>query len=558
MRFLLKIGLLAILCFLLLPATVLAATPAFPTAEGGGKNTLGGRGGVVYEVTNLNDSGEGSLRKAVEAYGPRTIVFRVSGTIKLKSPLKIQNSFLTIAGQTAPGDGICISDYEVKIDANDIILRYLRFRLGDETGVDTDAIWGRYRRRIMIDHCSAGWSVDESMSIYGMDSSTVQWCIISESLYDSNHPKGTHGYGGIWGGKNTTFHHNLLAHHSSRNPRFAGGETPACENLDFRNNVIYNWGFNSAYGGEAGKINIVNNYYKAGPATKSSVRNRIVETSDTKGRWYVAGNTVEGYPAITTDNWAGGVQGTYGYAAYVKSDTLFPFTPIIEQSAEEAYEAVLLNAGATLPVRDPIDIRIVAEVRGGYATYDGNGYEQKQNLDTSVVRGIIDSQTDVGGWPQLVSLDPPVDDDHDGMPNTWETSQGLDPNDDSDRNLLNHDGYTMLEVYLNSITGPAVEIFAEEINVPQDFALLPNYPNPFNPTTQLRFSTHQYGKITVKIYDIQGRQIRNLYRAHHQPGYYSLTWNGLNDAGLPVGSGLYFASFNFQNQYKTIKMQLIK
>lgn len=558
MKSLFKFWFTVILYLIFMINELMATTPAFPTAEGGGKNTIGGRGGVVYEVTNLNDDGPGSLREAVEAYGPRTVVFRVSGTIKLESALKIKNSFITIAGQTAPGDGICTSGYEVKIDANDIIIRYMRFRLGDETGVDTDAIWGRYRNHVIIDHCSASWSVDESMSIYGMDSTTVQWCIISESLYMSNHPKGAHGYGGIWGGRNTTFHHNLFAHHSSRNPRFAGNETPACDNLDYRNNVIYNWGFNSAYGGEAGKINMVGNYYKAGPATKSSVRNRIVDITGTEGRWYVDGNYVDGYPAITADNWAGGVQGAYSYATYVKSDSIFPFVEINEQSAEAAYELVLANAGAILPVRDPIDTRIIAEVDGGYATFDGTGYEEKQNLDTNVVRGIIDSQTEVGGWPELVSLDPPEDSDHDGMPDSWEIAQGLNPNDEEDRNNLNDEGYTMLEVYLNGITGPVTSIDNYNTQVPTEFAVLQNYPNPFNPSTNLRFSTNMTGKIGIKIYDMQGRLVRNLYSAHHQPGYYSLTWDGLNDNGSQVASGVYFAKFDLMNTFKTIKMQLIR
>ena len=286
-----------------------SAQPAFPGAEGYGRNTTGGRGGDVYIVTNLNDSGPGSLREAVKAKGPRTVVFQVSGTIKLESDLKIENDHITIAGQTAPGDGICLRDHQVVVKADEVIIRYMRFRLGDETGVDTDAIWGRYYRNIIIDHCSASWSVDEAMSFYGNENMTVQWCLVSESLYMSNHPKGAHGYGGIWGGINTTFHHNLLAHHSSRNPRFSGGETTPCDNVDFRNNVIYNWGFNSAYGGEGGAINMVANYFKAGPATKSSVRNRIVQISDQNGKWYIEDNYVDGYPAITADNWAGGGAG---------------------------------------------------------------------------------------------------------------------------------------------------------------------------------------------------------------------------------------------------------
>ena len=247
---------------------------AFPGAEGWGKYTVGGRGGKVYEVTNLNDKGPGSLRQAVNAAGPRTIVFRVSGTIELNSNLDIRNPYITIAGQTAPGEGICIKNYPIMIGTDEIILRYLRVRLGDQSGNDSDAISGRYHKNIIVDHVSASWSVDETVSIYHCNNITVQWCLISESMYNSNHVKGHHGFGGIWGGPNSTYHHNLIAHHSSRNPRFASG----CGNTDYRNNVIYNWGYNSAYGGEKvqansdftySSVNMVANYYKAGPGTLS-------------------------------------------------------------------------------------------------------------------------------------------------------------------------------------------------------------------------------------------------------------------------------------------------
>ena len=219
---------------------------AFPTAEGYGKYTVGGRGGAVYEVTNLNDSGEGSLRAAVEAEGPRTVIFRVSGTIDLKKPLRIRNPYITIAGQTAPGDGICIKRYPLSIDADEVIIRYIRVRLGDETGADTDAVSSRRHKNIILDHVSASWSIDEAMSIYICENVTIQWCMITESLFDSNHVKGVHGFGGIWGSNYSTYHHNLIAHHSSRNPRWASGGGYN----DYRNNVIYNWGYNSSYGGE--------------------------------------------------------------------------------------------------------------------------------------------------------------------------------------------------------------------------------------------------------------------------------------------------------------------
>tara|TARA_R110002051_G_scaffold317325_2_gene398378 strand:+ start:2105 stop:3019 length:915 start_codon:yes stop_codon:yes gene_type:complete len=219
---------------------------AFPTAEGYGKFSQGGRGGVVFEVTNLNDSGEGSLRAAVEAAEPRTVVFKVSGTISLESPLRIKHPYITIAGQTAPGDGICLKKNPLIIEADHVIIRYLRVRLGNESGEDTDAVSSRYTQHIILDHISASWSVDETMSIYHCDSITVQWSIISESMYNSNHVKGAHGFGGIWGSNYGTYHHNLIASHGSRNPRMASGSGYT----DYRNNVIYNWGYNSCYGGE--------------------------------------------------------------------------------------------------------------------------------------------------------------------------------------------------------------------------------------------------------------------------------------------------------------------
>lgn len=536
-----------------------AQIPAFPGAEGAGRYTRGGRGGVVYEVTNLNDDGPGSLREAVEAYGPRTVVFRISGTIQLESDLDIKNAYITIAGQTAPGDGICIRDYQVQVKAIEVIIRYLRFRLGDETGEDTDSIWGRNLRKIIIDHCSASWSVDEAMSFYGIDSLTVQWCLISESLYLSNHPKGAHGYGGIWGGRDASFHHNLFAHHSSRTPRFAGNETPRCVNVDFRNNVIYNWGFNSAYGGEGGQINMVANYYKAGPATKNSVMNRIVQPYDMNGKWYIEENVVEGYPAITEDNWAGGVQGGYDAEAKIRAHEPFPAVPVVTQSAEEAYALVLENAGDNFPVRDEVDERVVYEVQTGTASYDGTAYEIQHNFtDTEVNRGIIDSQNDVGGWPVLCSAEAPVDSDHDGMPDPWESAHGLNENDPSDRNVVDSDGYTMLEVYINSLVEDNHSSIMYANAEPLVFQPMRHYPNPFNAQTTISYSVPESGWVDMKIIDIRGRIVRQLIQGIRPAGHAAVVWDGMTDGYRPAATGLYLCILNCHHHTSTLKMQLIR
>jgi len=428
--------------------------PAFPGAEGFGRFSTGGRGGDVYHVINLNDSGSGSLRNGVEtANGPRTIVFDLSGNIKLKSALNVNKPNITIAGQTAPGEGITLGGGCLKISADNTIVRYLRARLGDQHGGVSDAVSIAMGSNIILDHVSASWSVDETLSDQGneIDLVTVQWCMITESLCNSIHEKGAHGYGGIIGGLRQTFHHNLYAHHTSRNPKVTGRRH--CD-VDFRNNVIYNWGFNSCYDGTASWVNWVNNYYKAGPATKSNVKGRIFELSDKEieaggvnspddsekyeTSFFVEGNYVDGFPGVTANNWNGGID-FMGNASEVKNRSLkpFDFPPITEQSAEKAYPVVLNRAGASL-ARDVIDSRIVNEVKTGTVTFGKNG--------------IIDSQQDVGGWPELKSKPAPIDADRDGMPDEWEEKNQLNPNDPADRNGdRNKDGYTNLEEYLNSL-----------------------------------------------------------------------------------------------------------
>lgn len=528
---------------------------AFPGADGGGKFTRGGRGGKVIEVTNLNDTGPGSLRAAIAETGARTVVFRVSGTITLNSRLEIKNDSITIAGQTAPGGGICLRKYPLYVTANQVIVRYIRSRLGNESGGEDDAMTSLgSRKHIIIDHCSASWSIDETLSFYNNDSMTVQWCIVSESLYDSNHPKGSHGYGGIWGGRNSTFHHNLIAHHSSRTPRFSGeGTTVVAKNLDFRNNVIYNWGANSLYGGEAGTFNVVANYYKYGPATKNSVKYRIAEPYDAVARWYVTDNYVDGNPTITANNWSGGIQGGFASNASIKASDPFPFLFDTTHTPSQAYDLVLAHAGASKPNRDTVDKRIVFEAANRVALFDGKTYEIKNSLDTSVVRGIIDTQNDVGGWPELVQAVNLADADHDGMPDSWEVSRGLDPSNANDRNYVGAQGYTMLEVYLNGITDfpTAVNVQSE---IPENFVLHQNYPNPFNPSTTIRYEIPSDGEISLKVFDLLGREISVIEKGWRNSGSYQSTFT----ASQELGSGVYFCQLVSNGSVKTIKLSLIR
>lgn len=512
----------AILCMNFMPAMSQEdSLLAFPTAEGYGKYTVGGRGGRVIEVTNLNDSGEGSLRAAIDASGPRTVVFRVSGTIDLKSALKIKNPYITIAGQTAPGQGICIKRYPLNISADEVIIRHIRVRLGDETGDDSDAIFCRYQKNIILDHVSASWSIDETMSIYCCENVTIQWCMISESLYNSNHIKGAHGFGGIWGSNYSTYHHNLIAHHSSRNPRFASGSGYN----DYRNNVIYNWGYNSCYGGEKNEddpnynffeINMVANYYKPGPATQpGDVSHRIANPSyrsDTDyGKWYVSDNYMEGNSAVTQNNWAGGIQvSSSNMLTNLRVLEPWPAMPINEQTAEDAYESVLNNAGATHPYRDDVDYRIADEVRYGYATYEGETYEKNKNVaDKSQLCGIIDSQEDVGGWPELKSAPAPLDTDGDGMPDEWEMKYGLDPQT-ADNNQLNAEGYTAIEVYINSLAGETMNTNFGGASVESLTADVESLTATWCPeTSMLTLSTDGIGA-TLSVYTLSGMLTRQM------------------------------------------------
>ncbi|MBL8219647.1 MAG: hypothetical protein JNL62_10475 [Bryobacterales bacterium] len=402
---------------------------AFPGAQGFGAQTPGGRGGAVVFVHNLNDAGPGSLRAALETKGPRIVLFRVAGIIDLKSPLAITEPFLTIAGQSAPGGGICLRGADVRIETHDVIVRHLRVRTGDIGARERDGLAiGGESRGVIIDHCSVSWAIDENLSPSGAIADvTVQWSIIAEGLNRSVHHKGAHGYGTLAravGG--VTFHHNLWAHNQGRNPRLGDNYAkPPFPVFDVRNNVIYNAGGSNVVGDEL-TVNYVGNYFKPGPDTH--VRNGIFGPTDkAKLRFFVQGNVMEGMPDLTAD-----ARKLFARAVEMLSAPA-DAPPIEEQTAQQAYESVLARAGATLLKRDTVDTRIVEDVRSGGGA-------------------IIDSQWEVGGWPVYEQARPPRDTDRDGMPDDWEVARKLNPRNAADGPKdRDGDGYTNIEEYLNSI-----------------------------------------------------------------------------------------------------------
>ena len=413
--------------------------PAFPGAEGFGANTPGGRGGKIFLVTNLDDSGPGSFRDACLADGPRIVVFRVAGTIALKSPLTVAKPFLTVAGQTAPGGGICLRDATFGIATHDVVIRHLRSRLGDETAREADALDVLHgSSNVIIDHCSATWSIDEALSLSGDNQNiTVQWCLIGESLRQSKHAKGPHGYGSLARANGpVTFHHNLWIHNDARNPRMGDnyGRGPTFPKFDVRNNVIYNYG-GTASGLTQGNLqaNYVANYIRPGPSSKAktpiTVGNKPL---DSDLQFYIRDNVFEGSEELTRDN-------TKFFSAYeidgkrqVRTfDQPFAAPAVKTVPASDAVELVLATVGASLPQRDSADARLVGHVR----TRTGS---------------MINSQTEVGGWPELASVPAPADADRDGMPDDWETKHGLNPRDATDAAAdPDKDGYTNIEEFLN-------------------------------------------------------------------------------------------------------------
>lgn len=517
-------------CLLLCSSqAIMAQQIAFPGAEGYGKFASGGRGGVVGEVTNILDydpSTEtpipGSLRYVVnnsDKTKPLTVVFKVSGVIFSKTKyLELNRSNVTYAGQTAPGAGICLRGSKVKISGNNVIVRYMRFRVGDDLKISLSCVGTENFKRVIYDHCSFSWSVEENITMYDNDSTTLQYCIISEPLYNSYNVKGARAYGCQFGGEYASYHHNLIADCVSRAPRFNGSsENDYHAFVDFRNNVLFNCG--KSYGGEirnggvACFSQIVNNYYK------KPLVNYFVAPSSPYGKWYVTGNYMEGNATVTADNWKGGVSFSGISVDDIRALQPYDNFQIRTQTAQDAYQTVLDSAGAILPMRDSVDLRIINQV---------NGTVPPSVIATYNKPGIIDSPSEVGGWPTYVSTAPPVDADHDGMPDVWESEHGLDPNDPSDGPKITTNGYSNLENYLN------YGILPVETNVKKTAV-------DINPVYQdVSFQNIHISKIEsvgqLSLYDLSGKKLL----AVSNPKENSINISDYN-------SGVYFLKVSYIN-----------
>ena len=532
-----------------------ASAPAFPGAEGYGRFTTGGRGGAVYHVTSLDDNvsnpAEGTLRYFIsKKNGPRIIVFDVAGTIELKGALKIKKGDISILGQTAPGQGICLKGYNFSIDASNVIVRFIRCRLGSNGG-DADAMSAAHKddeiqKNIIIDHCSMSWSTDEVGSFYGNENFTLQWCVLSESLKTNRYKSGTHGYAGIWGGKNASFHHNLLAHNDSRMIRFDHGYVSSLTGpVDYVNNVIYNWGSNSAYGGEtkegaeAKTFNIVNNYYKPGSNTASSAKTRLINPTtacdnctgtDVPGKFYFTGNVMEGSALVTKDNTCtaaikmdGKSPITYqdwkstcvSATRFTSSDAAFNYSLISQHKASDAFSKVIESAGASLS-RDAVDVRITDDAKNG--------------------TGIImeDDKSDLMIWPTLTG-DKLADTDGDGMPDDFEIKYGLDPlhADANDYDLDEKKYYTNIEVYANSLVENIVK--AERANAEETFEEY--YPELIGTTSQIYYYVSSEKSINTIDY-IDGARLSLTGNKDKSYGAASeITYNGAKYKSVKLSNG---------------------
>lgn len=502
--------------------------PAFPGAEGYGTQTPGGRGGQVIKVTNLNDRGPGSFRAAVEAEGPRIVVFETSGIIDLETVIRLTNPYITIAGQTAPGDGICLRGETLRLYTHDIVIRYLRFRPGDvdfgepNTWDRIDALSISSGYNIVIDHCSLSWAVDENIDMWhDAHDITVQNCIIAEALQRSKHPTGTHSTGMLIGDRATrvSVHHNIFAHNNDRNPHVNGKSI-----VDIRNNVIYNPGrfASDIRSASSQAINYVNNYVIGGPSTNipGDIVIRNLEEHATKV--YLAGN-------VGVSNAFKAVYGYDNERKYFTNDSAtiasinqkepYPTPYVTTMTAEEALDYVLAEAGATLPRRDHVDRKIVDDI-----------IQRKGS--------VINSKGSLLAWPPLNTTDAPPDGDGDGMPDRWEADYGLNTKRNDGWRDSDQDGYTNVEEYLNSTNPSGDDTFAllsfstrraaieqQDQDSELAFGLQPNYPNPYDDHTNLKFTVTHPSNVTLKVFDRIGKEVASLLNAFLYEGEYHVVWN---------------------------------
>ena len=524
-------------------SSISAQLLSFPTAEGSGRFSTGGRGGNVYEVTNLSNSGPGSIVDAVSS-GNRTIVFRISGTIELGNVILSPKSNTTIAGQTAPGDGICLKGRIHIGNVSNVVIRYIRVRV-DEGAANSngDAIDIDQGTNIIIDHVSASYARDETISCQEeSDKVTVQWCIMSEALTFELHSYGSLIRGDY--GDEKTYHHNLYAHNLGRNPRpgnYTGTSTdPEGLHFDFRNNVVYDWGGSKAgYNQDnqtVSRYNFIGNVYVRGPMSSSG--SVIFRENSVDAFGYFEDNSIDG--VVPDDSWS--IVDFQGFDSsqideYKSRSYIIPMEPVRTTSPEQAKTDVLSLAGANFPKRDTIDNRIVNDV------LNKTGH--------SIVN--TDAQPE-GGWPILNSLPATPDGDHDGMPNDWELAHGLDSTDSEDRNNIGEGGYTQLEIYLNELVkGYVTGVEDNASYIPQEFVLHQNYPNPFNPSTKISYSIPYRAKVRLDVYDILGRKVAELVNEEKSAGKYEVRF----DAGN-LSSGVYIYQLSYSDKLLSKKMLLIK
>jgi hypothetical protein len=517
--------LITVFFLLVVALPVLAQVPAFPGAEGFGSTTPGGRGGRVLFVTTLNASGAGSLKEAIESTGPRIVIFQVGGTIdwgSIGGAVNVRSPFITICGQTAPGDGITIKNGMLSVTTHDVVVRGLRFRVGDaRTGFDAGNrngidVAGANAYNVIFDHCSISWAIDENAGVTGgAHDVTIQYCYVTEGLNCSIHPKGCHSKGLMANHSsngNISFHHNVLAHNVDRNPQLV---CPG--NLEAVNNIVANFSFGGRFDNDA-KVHFIGNRYIPGPNTNPGRMGLIVGNSPRNTRVYVEGNIGPGRPANTGDEWAI----SDAPASYRSASMLF--TPTIEpDDVDQIWPSLLDDAGA-LP-HDDVDERMRSDV----LTADG---------------GWIDSQNEVGGWPQISSGVSPTDSDNDGIPDDWEIANGLNRNNPGDASLdLDGDGYTNIEDYVNGLLldgEGTTTATGKDDGVPSDYVLNQNFPNPFNPSTTIGYTLAEDSHVKLAVYDVLGQDVVTLVDGEQGSGYRQAMWLGKTDANTTAESGVYF------------------